>query len=147
MIEGLAGIVGGITTILFARSVRGEKWVYALGLLSLPGFYCAFAWSSGSVGIVPAELLWGLPFIVGGGIGLVLLSPSRTILSIGALWLAHGGFDLMRGRLIVNPGMPLWWPVFCAAFDVVVGLYLVHAALKGRSKTGIRKMPVPSDTA
>jgi hypothetical protein len=128
MIEGLVGIAGGIMTILFARSVRGERWVYALGLLSLPGFYFAFAWSAGSMNIGLAELLWGLPFIVGGGIGLVLLSPPRTLLIIGSLWLAHGSFDLIHGKLIVNPGMPIWWPVFCAAFDAVVGLYLVHAA-------------------
>lgn len=74
MIEGLAGGASGIMTILFARSVRGERWVYALGLLSLPSFYFAFAWSAGSVNIGLEELLWGAPFIVAGG-GSAFSSP------------------------------------------------------------------------
>lgn len=129
MIEGLVGIAGGIMTILFARSVRGEKWVYELGLLSLPGFYFAFALNTGNVDIGLAELMWGLPFIVGSGIGLVLLSRPLARLIIGFLWLAHGSFDLVHERLIVNPGMPVWWPIFCVTFDIVVGLYLVRAVL------------------
>jgi hypothetical protein len=28
---------------------------------------------------------------------------------------AHGGFDLVHGHLISNPGVPVWWPPFCLA--------------------------------
>ena len=36
---------------------------------------------------------------------------------VGAL-VAHGVFDFVHHRLILNPGVPSWWPSFCLAHDV-----------------------------
>ena len=33
----------------------------------------------------------------------------------------HGVFDFVHHFLIENPGMPRWWPGFCATFDVIFG--------------------------
>lgn len=30
----------------------------------------------------------------------------------------HGLFDAVRGHVLVNPGMPVWWPAFCLTFDL-----------------------------
>ena len=54
----------------------------------------------------------------------------------GSLWLAvaalagHGVFDAVHGRLIVNPGVPVWWPAFCGAYDVVAAAYLAFLLLR-----------------
>jgi hypothetical protein len=54
----------------------------------------------------------------------------------GSLWLAvaalagHGVFDAIHGRLIVNPGVPVWWPAFCGAYDVVAAAYLAFLLLR-----------------
>jgi hypothetical protein len=60
----------------------------------------------------------------------------------GSLWLAvaalagHGVFDAIHGRLIVNPGVPLWWPAFCGAYDVVAAAYLAFLLLRPRQEQG-----------
>jgi hypothetical protein len=46
------------------------------------------------------------------------------------LWLAaiglagHGVFDVFHHMFIQNPGLPVWWPGFCMAYDVVAGIFL-----------------------
>jgi hypothetical protein len=37
---------------------------------------------------------------------------------------AHGVFDVFHAALIHNPGVPLWWPMFCLTFDLVAAAYL-----------------------
>ncbi len=47
-----------------------------------------------------------------------------------SLWLvvaalaAHGVLDAVHPHLISNPGVPVWWPDFCLAYDLVAALYL-----------------------
>ena len=36
----------------------------------------------------------------------------------------HGAFDFVHHLFIGNPGVPPWWPGFCLAFDVIVGVAL-----------------------
>lgn len=31
---------------------------------------------------------------------------------------AHGVLDFFHGHLVVNPGVPAWWPEFCLAYDL-----------------------------
>jgi hypothetical protein len=56
-----------------------------------------------------------------------------------SLWLvaaalaAHGLFDLVHARLIINPGVPTWWPPFCLSFDVVAAAYLAWLLLQRRT--------------
>ena len=46
------------------------------------------------------------------------------------LWLVvaalagHGVFDYFHHLLIDNPGVPIWWPGFCLAFDILAGGFL-----------------------
>ena len=60
----------------------------------------------------------------------------------GSLWLAvaalagHGVFDAIHDRLIVNPGVPVWWPAFCGAYDVVAAAYLAFLLLRPRQEQG-----------
>ena len=55
-----------------------------------------------------------------------------------SLWLAmvalagHGVFDLLHGLFIANPGMPIWWPTFCATFDVLLGGYMAWQLKTGK---------------
>jgi hypothetical protein len=36
----------------------------------------------------------------------------------------HGVFDLVHGDLVLNPGVPGWWPAFCMSYDVAAAIYL-----------------------
>jgi hypothetical protein len=50
---------------------------------------------------------------------------------------AHGGFDLVHGRLIANPGVPAFWPAFCSAYDIVAGAYLAWLLQTHRTRAAI----------
>lgn len=127
MIETVLGLLVGLATIAIARRLRAEHWLYALALISLPSLYAGFAWGIGESGIGLQELVVGLPYLIG-GLLLALLRGRWSAALVGLLWLAHGGYDLIHPRLFVNPGVPAWYPLFCASVDIVVGLYLLALA-------------------
>lgn len=129
MIEAAAGLLVGLVTILIARRLRGEHWLYALALISLPSLYAGFAWHAGETGIGLQEMAIGLPYLVG-GLVLALLRNTWAAALLGLLWLAHGGYDLIHPQLFINPGVPAWYPLFCASVDIVVGLYLLARATR-----------------
>jgi hypothetical protein len=45
--------------------------------------------------------------------------------------MAHGIFDFFHGQVIIDPGVPAWWPMFCLTYDVAAAGYL--AWLLGRA--------------
>lgn len=127
MIEGFIGAVVGALTIVTARLIRGERWWYALGLLSLPALYASFALKAGEPGVGFKELLYGLPFLVA-GLLCALVDVRKSAVVVGVFWLLHGVYDLVHGRLITNAGVPGWYPIWCFAVDVVVGAYVLWLA-------------------
>jgi hypothetical protein len=124
LIEALIGAAVGVLTILIARFIRGERWLYSLGLLTLPGLYAFFALRAGEQAVAVKEMIYGVPYVVA-GLVFALVSVRRSALVVGALWLLHGLYDLVHVRLVTNPGVPGWYPVWCFAVDVVVGSYLL----------------------
>ncbi len=51
----------------------------------------------------------------------------------------YGLFAVMGGSIqvlglesIANPGVPLWWPAFCLAYDVVAAAYLAWLLSRSR---------------
>ena len=47
-----------------------------------------------------------------------VLGFRRTLWIVAAALAGHGVFDAVHGALVTNPGVPVWWPAFCLAFDV-----------------------------
>ena len=124
MIEALVGAAVGVATIAAARLLRGERWLYSLGLLVLPGLYAMFALRIGDRAVGIQELLYGIPWIAA-GLLFTFFGFRRSAVVVGVFWLLHAGYDLVHGRLFTNPGVPAWYPVFCFVVDVVVGAYLL----------------------
>ena len=88
--------------------------------------------------MIVIALLYGLFAVMGGSmraLGLESVAMTGfifvTILGfkrnlwwvVGALF-AHGVYDFFHGHLFINPGVPVWWPQFCSAFDVVAASFL-----------------------
>lgn len=44
---------------------------------------------------------------------------------------AHGVFDFFHAYLVINPGVPEWWPAFCLSIDVAMATF-VAAFPRGR---------------
>jgi hypothetical protein len=45
---------------------------------------------------------------------------------------AHAVMDFFHGGIVSNPGVPLWWPAWCAAYDVTAPAYLAFLVWRGR---------------
>jgi hypothetical protein len=124
LIEALIGVAVGVLTIVLARVIGGQHWLYSIGLLTLPSLYASFALRAGEPAVGVKEMIYGVPFIV---VGLVFafVSVRQSALVVGAFWILHGLYDLTHRRFFTNAGVPGWYPVFCFSVDVVVGAYVL----------------------
>lgn len=124
MIEALVGAAVGVLTILLARFIRGERWLYSLGLLTLPSLYASFALHAGEPAVGVKEMIFGVPYVVA-GLVFALVSVRQSAVVVGVFWLLHGLYDLVHSQLITNAGVPGWYPIFCFVVDAVIGSYLL----------------------
>jgi hypothetical protein len=124
MIEALIGVAVGVLTIVVARLICGERWLYALGLLTLPSLYANFALQAGEPAVGVKEMIYGIPFIVA-GLVFAFVSVRHSAVVVGAFWILHALWDLTHSQFFTNAGVPGWYPVFCFSVDVVVGAYLL----------------------
>ena len=124
MIEALIGVAVGVLTIVLARIIRGQHWMYSIGLLTLPSLYAFFALGAGEQAVAVKEMIYGIPFVLG-GLVFAIVSVRHSAVVVGALWILHGLYDLTHSRLITNAGVPDWYPVWCFSVDVVIGAYLL----------------------
>jgi Family of unknown function (DUF6010) len=124
VIEALIGAAVGVLTIVSARFIRGERWLYSLGLLTLPGLYVFFAFQAGEQAVGVKELIYGVPYVVA-GLFFAFVGVRQSAVVVGVFWLLHGLYDLVHSQLFTNPGVPGWYPIFCFVVDVVIGSYLL----------------------
>jgi hypothetical protein len=127
VIEALVGAAVGAFTILVARFIRGERWLYSVGLLTLPSLYASFALRAGEPAVGVREMIYGVPFLVA-GLAFAFVSVRQSAVVVGVFWLLHGLYDLVHSQLITNSGVPGWYPIWCFMVDVVIGLYLLWLA-------------------
>jgi len=124
VIEALIGVAVGVLTIVTARLIRGQHWVYSLGLLTLPSLYASFALQAGAYAVSVTEMIYGIPYVVG-GLVFTFVSVRQSAVVVGALWILHGLYDLIHSQLITNVNVPSWYPAWCFSVDVVIGVYLL----------------------
>jgi len=107
----LALVVASFATLVgFDR----DRAFYPTVLVVIALYYVLFAVMSGSVHAVLVESAVMMVFAA------VAVLGFRGSLWIVAAGLAgHGVFDAVHGFLITNSGVPVWWPAFCLAFDVM----------------------------
>ena len=122
----LIGAVLAFSVGLLARftGLDRDRAFYPTVMLVVASYYALFAVMSGSAHALATESIAIVLFVVASVAGF------RT-----SLWLvvaslaAHGLFDLIHGYLIVNPGVPVWWPSFCFSYDIVAAAYLAWLLL------------------
>jgi len=109
------GIPLGATLIGFDR----DRAFYPLLTIVTASYYDLFAVLGGSPHALGLEIAVTMAFIAA-----AIAAFNISLWIVVAALLGHGLFDLVRAGLIVNPGMPLWWPAFCLSFDVAAAAYL-----------------------
>lgn len=117
----LVGIILAIAVAVFAHVVGfdRDRAFYATVLCVVASYYGLFAILGHSLSALAAESAAMGVFLLLAVLGFRF---SPWLLALGLV--GHGLFDVVHGHLIANPGLPAWWPTFCASYDVIAGLGL-----------------------
>jgi hypothetical protein len=96
-------------------------------LIVVGHYYLLFAAMGGSMSTVMVEGAVMSVFVAAAVAGF-----ATTLWLVMAGLAAQGLLDVVHARLIANPGVPVWWPAFCMAFDVGAAAGLAWLLRRGR---------------
>lgn len=128
--EYAIGVLLALFVAGFAQTVgldRGRAF-YPTVLVVVASYYALFAVMGASGTALEIEIAVGAGFSL-----LAVFGFRRNMWVVAAAIAGHGVFDLFHRSLIENPGVPVWWPGFCAAADLILGGW-VAVRLLSRSK-------------
>jgi hypothetical protein len=109
----------GVGLLMTVLGFDRDRSFYPTVTIVIAFIYVLFAVMGASTSALLLESAVGVGFLVMAVVGF------KSSLWLVALALAaHGVFDAVHGRIITNPGVPAFWPGFCAAYDVTAGAYL-----------------------
>ena len=117
----LVGAVLALAVGLFATVIGldRDRAFYPTVLIVIASYYGLFAVISGSSVVLALESIAIL-----GCLAASIAGFKRSLWLVVLALAAHGLYDYVHGQLIANAGVPLWWPAFCMAFDLVAAAYL-----------------------
>lgn len=130
------GILLALALAVFAHFARfdRDRSFYPTVLIVVASYYELFAAMGGSAPALVAESIVVIVFLVLSYLSF-RYSTWLAVIGLGA----HGVFDFFHGHVITNPGVPVWWPHFCMAFDVAAAGCLAGSLLRQkRSLVGDR---------
>src|SRR6185436_9247621 len=90
-----------------------DRAFYPTVMIVIAAYYVLFAAMTGSVQTVLMESIVMTGFAIAAVVGF----KSSAWIVVGAL-AGHGVFDALHGKVIENPGVPVWWPAWCLAYDL-----------------------------
>lgn len=123
----LAVAIGLMATIV---GLDRDRAFYPTVTIVIASLYALFAVMGASTHALVLESLVGLVFLAAAVWGF----RSSLWVVVGAL-AAHGILDLGHDRVISNPGVPLWWPTFCSAYDLTAAAFLAWLLKAGRIRS------------
>ena len=126
----IVGIVLSVAVAVVMRYVGfdRDRAFYPTVLIVIASYYVLFAVMGGSMQTVLLESVGVAAFAVAAIAG---FKSSAWIVVFGLA--GHGVFDWFHGHLIENPGVPVWWPAWCLAYDVGAAACLALILLKSPS--------------
>lgn len=118
--EYIVGLLAGllICTIGYAARLDRDAAFYPTVLGAIATYYVLFAAMTAHDALVP-EAIVATIFLAAAIAGHLV-----NLWIVVAGLVLHGLFDFVHHLLIDNPGVPKWWPGFCLAIDVTLGLGL-----------------------
>lgn len=121
VMELLIGLTLAGLTVVSARfaGFDRERAFYPVILIVIASYYILFASMGQSSASLLPEMGWAVAFS-----GVSIAGYKRSMWLVVAGLVAHGIFDFVHAFLVSNPGVPPFWPSFCAGFDVLIAAYL-----------------------
>ena len=119
--EYFVGVVlaGVVCAFAMLAGFDRDRAFYPTLLIVIATYYILFAVMGSSKPALTIESLVAVVFLV-----LAVAGFHKNLWLVAAALGGHGVFDFFHHALIQNPGVPVWWPGFCLAFDVLAGLFL-----------------------
>lgn len=96
-----------------------DRALYPTVMIVIASYYGLFAVMSGSMQALILESV-----VMAGFLLLSILGFKFNLWLVVAGLCAHGVFDIFHGHFISNPGVPVWWPMFCLTYDIAAAAYL-----------------------
>ena len=126
----LIGTILAAATLLFVRLVGmdRDRALVPLMLIVIASYYELFAAIGGRVAALRAEAVPVAVFTAAAVAGF----RRNLWFAVGGI-AAHGVFDAVHAQLIVNPGVPGWWPAFCLSYDLAAAALLAASLRGGRA--------------
>jgi hypothetical protein len=117
----IIGIVLALVSVVLARlaGLDRDRAFYPTILIVIATYYVLFAVIGGSFGALVVESIVMAAFAI-----VAVLGFKFNLWFVVFALAAHGVFDFVHGNVVVNPGVPIWWPGFCLAYDVVAAAFL-----------------------
>ena len=115
--------VGGSAAVI---GMDRDRAFYPTVLIVTASYYVLFAVMGATGPTIAIEIA-----VAGGFSVLAVLGFKGNLWLVAAAIVGHGVFDFIHHSLIHNPGVPLWFPGFCLAFDGMLGGWM---ALRLRSR-------------
>jgi hypothetical protein len=120
----MAYLVGGLLALAVGGLGTGvgldrDRAFYTTIMVVIAFYYVLFAVMGGSTHALVVESAVAAVFIT-----MALVGFKHSLWLVAAALALHAVLDLFHGRLIANPGVPVWWPPFCLAYDGVAAGYL-----------------------
>jgi hypothetical protein len=115
------GSVLAVFVALFARwgKFDRDRAFYPTVLIVVASYYVLFAVMGGSVRALVIECGAMMVFIAAAVFGFKF-----NLWVVAAALVGHGIFDVFHAGVVTDPGVPVWWPPFCMAYDVCAGILL-----------------------
>jgi hypothetical protein len=115
-VEYLIGAVLAAVVFAFARLIGfdRDRVFYPTLLIVIATYYILFAVIGTSVHALLIESLVASSFVV-----IAVAGFKKNLWLVVAALAGHGIFDFFHRLFIEDPGVPVWWPGFCLAFDVI----------------------------
>ena len=104
-----------------------DRAFYPTVLVVVAAYYVLFAAMAGGARTTIVEVAIAAIFLIAASLGF-----RRNLWLVAAALAAHGILDAFHGEIISNPGVPAWWPAFCATYDLTAGALLAVLLLRHR---------------
>jgi len=135
--EYLIGVVLSLVVFAFALLTGLDRVFYPTLLVVIATYYILFAVMGSSVHAILIE-----SFVAGFFLAIAVAGFKTNLWIVVAALAGHGVFDFFHHLFIENPGVPVWWPGFCLAFDVIASGFLAVLLIK---RSNFSRMAVMSN--
>jgi len=110
-----------------------DRAFYPTVLIVVASYYVLFSVMSGSTGSTIPEISIASIFIAVASLGF-----RRNLWLVVVALAAHAILDAFHGSLVLNLGVPSWWPPFCAAYDLTAAGILAIILRRAPAQSRVR---------